>query len=171
MPYIHVSSVLLCLFAMWMGLSANDAHTEWRLAERNAQALQEDIQTLKMRKASLEAMPPGPIWPSPQALSKYFARMVEAGEVLGAYVRIESRAFASTQAPLVFEPMSAQEVGVQVCRTKLNTTFEGVDSLPLMAMLEDELSDLPVTVTSIIARQNGGDVALSFDVDVFGRAP
>lgn len=171
MIYFHLSSVVLVMAAAWLGLSAWDAYDEWDLANRNVQNIERELETLKARKAELLKASESPVPVAAKALSTYFSRMLEAGEVLGAGVRIEARQAASLQTPLVFEAPTGPEVGLQVCRTKLHAQFEGADVFPIVAMLEDELKDLPITVTSISAKQSGGDLALAFDVDVFGRNP
>ena len=89
--------------------------------------------------------------------------------MLGAAVHVEARGAEFGQAALQFEDPSGGEVGLQVCRARLTIAMEGDDAISIMSMVEEELQDLPVTVTSVTARRAGGDFTLLVDVDIFGR--
>lgn len=171
MSYLHVLTVALMLAATWLGLSTMDAHTEWQMALRNNENLESEIQTLQTKKAELKAMPPSPLHSTPEELSVFVSRMLEAGEVLGAALRVESRSSLSGQTALTFETPPGNEVGLQVCRARINATLEGDDALPILSMLEEEMADMPVTVTSVTGRRNGSEMTLNVDVDVYGRIP
>lgn len=169
MPVLYVISAVLVLATTWMGMSASESYDQYVAAENANAALQQELETLQQRRAELEASRPGPLRPAAEALSVFYARMLEAGEVLGAAVRVEPRGAEFGQQVLQFEDPGGGEVGLQVCRARLFAAMEGDDTIPVMSMVEEELQDLPVTVTSVMARRAGGDIALSVDVDIFGR--
>jgi hypothetical protein len=170
MPLLYVISLILVVSGGWLGLSASDAYSQYVATENSNAQLQQEIEGLKARNVELQNMAPGPVRPSVEALSVFYSRMLEAGEVLGAAVRIESRGVDVGQNTLLFEDPGGGEVGLQVCRARLSAAMEGDDSIPIMSMMEEELQDLPVTVTAVTARRSGGDLTLLVDVDVFGMA-
>jgi len=169
MPLLYVISVLLVFATGWLGMTASDSYDQYVSTQSLNTQLAQDIESLKQRHAELRTLSPGPLHPSPQALSVFYSRMLEAGEVLGAAVHVEARGAEFGQAALQFEDPGGGEVGLQVCRARVTIGMEGDDSIPIMSMVEEELQDLPVTVTSVTARRAGGDFTLLVDVDIFGR--
>jgi len=98
------------------------------------------------------------------ALAEFFTRTVEAGEVLGAGVRIEPR--EAMHRTLTFVDIKP---GVRRCSLTLRAGLEASGAAPILAMFEEELADLPVSVRKVSARTVNDVVSVSMDVDVFGR--
>lgn len=169
MPVLYLISVVLVLGSTWVGLSASDAYDQYVAASVTNASLQQELEVIQQRRAQLEAAKPGPLRPSAEALSVFFSRMVEAGEVVGAGVRVEPRGAEFGQQTLQFEDPGGGEVGINVCRARLQAAMEGDDTIPVMSMVEEEMQDMPVTVVSVLARRSGRDFALTVDVDIFGR--
>jgi hypothetical protein len=171
MRVLYVICAVLVTGSLWVGLMANDAYKALTRAEVMNARIQKEYEDVQAQRAELEKAGAGPLLASPEALSVFYSRLLEAGEVLGAAVRIEPRNAAFGAQVLTFEDPGGGEVGLQVCRARLQAAMQGDDTIPVLSMVEEELQDLPVTVTGVEARLSGGDIALTVDVDIFGRVP
>jgi hypothetical protein len=169
MRALYVISIVALLLGALAGMSALDARDATLAAEANNAALRAETQKLEAEGALLRKLDPWPLLYSADALSELFSRTVEAGEVLGAGVRIESRnAMGGIMAPMTFTDFRQ---GVQVCPVTLSAAMEGEQAPAILAMFEEELGNLPAAVRRVTARKVNRDVALSMDIDVFGRTP
>ena len=168
MRMLYVIAALALGAAVVLGIFANDAREAAARIRSNNDALQEEIGTLMAEAARLEQVDPAPLRFSADALSEFVTRTVEAGEVLGAGVRVQPR-----DASMGVQAMSFQHFreGLQVCPVTLQAGLEAHGAAAILAMFEEELADLPVAVRKINARSMTDAVVLTMDVDVFGRSP
>lgn len=160
---------VLGALAIWMGVSASDAREMWVAIEGNNRLVEQELAQLKEKRAALEGVAPGALRNAPDALSHFYSRMLEAGEVLGAHVRIEARTADFGRVGLQFEDPGNGMVGLAVCRLRLQAAIEGDEAIPVLAMMEEQLAELPVAVRTVTARRSGRDLALAMEVDIFGR--
>jgi hypothetical protein len=161
---------LISLFALAgsivLGMLADDNRTQgMRMASRN-QALMDELTPLEAEVAAIRRVEPAPLKFADDALSEFFSRTVEAGEVLGAGVRVEPRGASMGSRDMIFNEFKQ---GVRVCQVSLSAGLEAEGAAAILAMFEEELADLPVTVRRASAKVMGESVSLSMDVDVFGR--
>ncbi|MHB8872385.1 MAG: hypothetical protein ACYC8T_01740 [Myxococcaceae bacterium] len=166
MRLLYLFIVISLGAAMWLGLSASDAYDAAAAARASNETLRSELQGLAGEVAALEQVEPSPLRYSDDALSEFFSRTVEAGEVLGAGVRVEPGEAALGSTTMVF---SEFRQGIQVCQVTLQAAMEGDQAPAILAMFEEELADLPVAVRKLTARKVGRDVAVTMNVDVLGR--
>lgn len=164
---------LLAVVMVGIGLfAANEAYNAYEqetyLVAAN-EALKQEIAALNAEMEQLKKVDPAPLRYSADSLSEFFSRTVEAGEVLGAGVRVEARSAAQgLAAPMTFTDFRQ---GVQVCNLTLQAAMEGDQAPAILAMFEEELKNLPAAVRKATARKAGRDVALTMEIDLFGRTP
>jgi hypothetical protein len=146
-----------------------EAYGHWEatgMIRTETAALEGEIATLGEEIRTLEQVPDShPARFAKDALSDFYTRTVEAGEVLGAGVRIESRAGQGENA-LQFQPLKH---GLLVASTAVQAATPAYAAPALFSMLEEEISALPVTIRKAQARVMGDTIALRLEVDVFGR--
>jgi len=166
MRLYYILALLLLGSATFLGMLANDAReSAARVESRNA-SLRVELASLGSEIDAMERLAPSPLRFSGDALAEFFTRTVEAGEVLGAGVRIEPRDTGGrTLAFVNFKQ------GLKRCGLTLRAGLEASGAAPILAMFEEELADLPVTVRKVTARVVNDVVTVSMDVDVFGRSP
>ena len=133
---------------------------------RNGTRRQDELTPLEAEVAMIRKVEPAPLKYADDALSEFFSRTVEAGEVLGAGVRVEPRGAAMGTRDMIFNEFKQ---GVRVCQVSLSAGLETEGAAAILAMFEEELADLPVTVRKASAKVVGDTVSLSMDIDVFGR--
>jgi hypothetical protein len=97
------------------------------------------------------------------ALSDFFTRTLEAGEVLGAGVRIEGRSETQT---MNFQPL---KYNLQVAQAAVQAAAERQAAPALFSMLEEEIHAMPVVIRSAEAKVFEHAVTLRLEVEVFGR--
>lgn len=168
MRLLHVFSILSVLAAGWLGNSAYNAREALTLARASNEAVRAELQTLALEVAMMQKVEPSPLRFTEDAMSAFFSRTVEAGEVLGAGVRVEPRDANAGARTMSFTEFRH---GVLVSQVTLQAAMEGDSAPAVLSMFEEELADLPVTVRKLTARKVGHDVAVTMDVDVFGRMP
>lgn len=166
MPVIYSIALILLLVSGWLGLEANDAYDAAAAARGANVELEAELARLELDRARLDRLEPNPLRFNTEALSIFYSRVLEAGEVLGAGVRVQSRDSDMGMTALVFQD---QGQGVGVCRVTLQAAIEGEDAIPVLAMFEEELAELPVTVRAVTAKRVSADIGLTMDVDIFGR--
>ncbi len=166
MPLIYAVTLILMALSAWLGVEASDAYDAAEAAQGVNLTLEGELQQLALDRARFDHLVPGPLRFNADALSDFYSRVMEAGEVLGAGVRVQSRDADTGMTALVFQD---QGQGVGVCRVTLHAAIEGDDATPVLAMFEEELAELPVTVRTVAARRVSADIGLTMDVDIFGR--
>ncbi len=166
MRLLYLFSLLALGLTAWLGVGANDAREATMAARAQNAVMRAELRRLEDEVATMEKIEPMPMRFSDDAMSEFFSRTVEAGEVLGAGVRIEPRDAALGARTMAFVDFRN---GVRVCPTKLQAAMEGDQAPAVLAMFEEELADLPVAVRKIAARKAGRDVSVTMEVDVFGR--
>jgi hypothetical protein len=128
-------------------------------------AVQAELAQLRAERQMLEAQPDTlPARFKDDALSEFFSRTLEAGEVLGSGIRIEGTGTGSANP--VFQPL---KFGLQFASVRVTAATMAADGPALLSMLEDEIADLPVVIRRAIARPMDDTVSVELDVDVFGR--
>jgi hypothetical protein len=165
---LYLTSLVSLTAALWLGLEAWDGFEAASAAQASLQGLTEQVAALEREINTAQALDPWPLKYSPDAMSEFFSRTVEAGEVLGAGVRVEARDTLQFAARISFSDLRP---GIQVSRVTLQAAMEGEHAPAILAMFEEELASLPASVRKIAARRVARDVAVTFDVDVFGRTP
>ena len=166
MRALYVFAVLFFVGAIGLGVKGND---EWEEAERleaRNRGLEADFNALQTEAGSLERAEPFPLRFKEDALSELFSRAIEAGEVLGAGVRVEPRNASMGVQEMAFVEFKA---GVQRAEVTLQAGLEREGAAAILTMLEEELAELPVSVLKTRVRLVGQAVSVSMDVDVFGR--
>ena len=168
MRLLYVFSAIAVALALWLGVSANDAREAMNNARANNEVLRTELAGLATEVAAMQKVEPSPLRFSDDALATFFSRTIEAGEVLGAGVRVEARDSALSARPMSFGEFRQ---GVLVCPVRLQVAMEGENAPATLSMFEEELADLPIAVRKLTARVSGPEVALLMDIDVFGRTP
>lgn len=166
MPVIYSIAFILMLASAWLGVEASDAYDAAAAARSTNVELEAELVQLESDRARLEQLEPTPLRFNAEALSTFYSRVLEAGEVVGVGVRVQSRDSDMGMTSLIFQD---QGQGVGVCRVTLQAAIEGEDAIPVLAMFEEELAELPVTVRAVTAKRVSADIGLTMDVDIFGR--
>ncbi|MGI5861207.1 MAG: hypothetical protein ACOX6T_04010 [Myxococcales bacterium] len=166
MRVLNILSVLALFAAFAMGYLANEARVNASRANSRNGTLEAEVNRLRGEVQSKRDADPAPLKFAEDAISEFFSRTVEAGEVLGAGVRVEPRNASTSSKALTFQPFLP---GVQMSAVTLSAGLEASGAAAIVAMLEEELADLPVTVRKVTARNSTDVVILAMDVDVFGR--
>lgn len=164
MKVIYILSALAVVGGIYLGMEANDAWEATASARMTNEALVLELANLESEVARMQQLEPSPLRFADDALSEFFTRTVEAGEVLGAGVRVEPREMNA-------RAISFREFrqGVKLAQVTLRAGLEASGAAPILAMFEEELADLPVAVRSASARNMNDVVTVTMDVDVFGR--
>jgi hypothetical protein len=157
--------------AIWLATAASDANDRVARLDGTNAALRSEVARLREETARFEQLDPSELEPASAALSTFFNRAVEAGEALGVGIRVESRNNMLGQTSLTFEDSPDGLVGISVCRLNVRASIEGEEAVPLLAMMEEEIAELPVTVQAVNVRRSGADFGLVMEVDVYGRTP
>ncbi len=168
MPVLYALIAIALAASAWFGVGANDAH-DAAAAQRIAnETLRAQGGTLRAELQSLEELPKMPLRYDRDALSIFVTRALEAGETLGAGLRVSPRDQVGGGAPgaVPFVPVRA---GVDVAHLTIQGGIEGAEAPAVLTLLEEDLMDLPITVSRVKVTQVGRDVGLSMDVDVPGR--
>lgn len=169
MRILYVIALLLVGAGLFAANEAYDAWVQEGYVRQSNEAVRQEIAALNLERDRLSQVDPAPLRFSADALSEFFSRTVEAGEVLGAGVRVEARSVSQgIAAPLAFADFRQ---GVQLCELTLQAAMEGEQAPAILAMFEEELGTLPVAVRKVTARKVGRDVALTMEIDLFGRTP
>lgn len=100
------------------------------------------------------------------ALSEFYMRVMEAGEVLGAGVRIAPAGVNGTSGTPQFTTV---KYGMQVAPVVVDAAAPTGAAPALFALLWEELDAMPVSVKKITAHPRSGVIALQLEVDIFGR--
>jgi hypothetical protein len=164
MRILYYLSLCFVLGALAFGYFANDARDKRDRALRSIDATRGQLRQLQQETAAMQELDPWPLRFGPDALAEFFTRTVEAGEVLGAGVRIQAR--DNYSGVLHF---SEHRQGVQMCPVTLQAGLAADGAAAVLAMFEEELADLPVAVRKITARTMSDTFVITMDVDVFGR--
>jgi len=164
MRVYYIVAFLALAGAVFFGMLASDAYEQAARARATNASISQDLSRLGAEAAPREELAPEPLRCSDDALAEFFTRTVEAGEVLGAGVRIEPR--EAMHRTLTFVDIKP---GVRRCSLTLRAGLEASGAAPILAMFEEELADLPVSVRKVSARTVNDVVSVSMDVDVFGR--
>lgn len=168
MKVFYIVAAVLVAASVWIIAEANELY-DLVVFQRGAnETLRSETQSLEAEAATLASTPPWPLRFSDDALSELFSRAIEAGEVLGAGVRIEPRDTYVSGPRLTFAPFRQ---GIQMAPVTAQIAMRGTEAPALLAIFEEELRELQIAVRKLSARQAGNDVAVSIDIDVFGRAP
>lgn len=164
MKVLYILSALAVVGGIFLGMEANDAWDATERARMTNQQLNLELANLEAEVVAMQKLEPSPLRYADDALSEFFTRTVEAGEVLGAGVRIEPR-------EMNMRAINFREFrqGVKVAQVTLRAGLETSGAAPILAMFEEELADLPVAVRSASARSMNDVVTLTMEVDVFGR--
>lgn len=165
MRSLYVFAVLFVLGSVGLLVLSDEEWTQKGQFEGNNVILQQQLDELTAEAAGLERLEPFPLKYKQDALSELFTRAVEAGEVLGAGVRLESRGF-SGMGELRFVEFKS---GVQKCEVTVQASMEKEGAAAILTMLEEELGELPVSVRKTKVRVMDSVVSVSMDVDLFGR--
>ena len=169
MRILYLLAVVLVGIGLFAANSAYEASVQEEYQVAANETLKQEIAALNFEMEQLKRVDPAPLRYSPDALSEFFSRTVEAGEVLGAGVRVEARsAMQGVAVPMQFTEFRQ---GVQLCALTLQAAMEGDQAPAILAMFEEELATLPAAVRKVTARKVGRDVALTMDIDLFGRTP
>ena len=160
----YIVAFLALVGAVFLGMQANDTWEETGRVKARNDAMRADLKALADEVGTMEKLEPSPLRFADDALDEFFTRTVEAGEVLGAGVRIEPQGMSTRS--LVFVEFRQ---GVRRCPVTLRAGLEASGAAPILAMFEEELADLPVAVRKVSARSINDVVTISMDVDVFGR--
>jgi|GEM_PF-5975668 len=166
MRSLYVMTVVFVLGSLGLGMLAKDEWEEADRLEARNRGLQVDFDALSAESGSLDRAEPFPLRFKEDALSELFSRAIEAGEVLGAGVRVEPRNASMGVQEMQFVEFKA---GVQRCEVTLQAGLEREGAGAILTMLEEELGELPVSVRKTRVRLVGQAVSVSMDVDVFGR--
>ena len=169
MRILYVLAVVLVCIGLFAANSAYEASVQEGYQIATNDSLKQEIAALNIEMEQLKHVDPAPLRYSPDALSEFFSRTVEAGEVLGAGVRIE--ALAAAQGIAAAMQFNEFRQGVQMCQLSLTAAMEGDQAPAILAMFEEELATLPAAVRKVTARKVGRDVALTMEIDLFGRTP
>ena len=163
MGYYLVALVLLVI-APLASLDAFDRFDAQATAQAETAELDRKLAQLELDRARLVQTPVTlQVKFMPEALSDFFSRSVEAGEVLGIGVRIENRDAAAPQ-PQFHE----LKHGLFVAPVAIQASTDLAAAPALISMLEEELASLPVSVSAVKARLQADSVMVRMDVDVFG---
>jgi hypothetical protein len=165
MRSLYVFAVLFVLGSVGLLVLADEEWTQKGQFEGNNVLLQQQLDELTAEAAGLERLEPFPLKYKQDALSELFTRAVEAGEVLGAGVRLESRGFGGAAEMRFVEFKS----GVQKCEVSVQASMEKEGAAAILTMLEEELGDMPVSIRKTKVRVMESVVSVSMDVDLFGR--
>jgi len=165
MKVLYLLSFIAALGATLLGVYADDSWQQAKSVRSQNESLRAEMQPLEAELHLIQKAEPWPLKFAEDAISEFFSRTVEAGEVLGAGVRVEQRD-GGGQRTLNFQDFKA---GVRMCPVTLQAGLEREGAAAILAMFEEELADLPVTVRKVDARLMGEAVTVSIDVDVFGR--
>ena len=166
MRVMNILSVLAVVGSLVLGYFAYDAYEATSRARRRNATLSDEVAQLSADVQAKRATDPAPLKFADDAISEFFSRTVEAGEVLGAGDRVEPRNSGYGGGTLRFEDFLP---GVKMSPVTLSAGVEASGAAAILAMFEEELADLPVTVRKVTARNMTDVVVLSIDVDVFGR--
>lgn len=134
--------------------AANDsAAGEIALLAAEAQAMERVEETTPLKFAE-------------DALAEFYIRALEAGEVLGAGVRIEARDAASAGGAPQFNPFKH---GLRVAHAAVQAAAEADEAPAIFSLIEEEIAAMPVAVRRAAVRMVGDTATLRLEVDVFGR--
>lgn len=164
--FLYLVSLLALGGSILLGMLADDDRTAGARVRSRNEALLAELKPLELEVAQMRRAEPAPLKYADDALSEFFSRTVEAGEVLGAGVRVEPRGAEMGVRGMIF---NEYRQGVRVCQVTLQAGLEAEGAGAILAMFEEELADLPVTVRKASAKLVGDTVSVSMDVDVFGR--
>ena len=164
--FFYLLSLAALAGSVLLGMFADDERLAAQNARRQNDALLAELRPLEQEVAVIRKAEPAPLRYAADAVSEFFSRTVEAGEVLGAGVRIEPREASMGTTGMTY---SDYKYGVRVCQVSLSAGLEAQGAGAILAMFEEELADLPVTVRKTSARLMGTSVSVSMEIDVFGR--
>ncbi|MEN9797002.1 MAG: hypothetical protein RL653_698 [Pseudomonadota bacterium] len=165
MRSLYVFAVLFVLGSVGLLVLADEEWSQKGQFEGNNVILQQQLDELTVEAAGLERLEPFPLKFKQDTLSDLFTRAVEAGEVLGAGVRLEARGFGNMGEMRFVEFKS----GVQKCEVTVQASMEKEGAAAILTMLEEELGELPASVRKTKVRVMDSVVSVSMDVDLFGR--
>lgn len=169
MRFLLFLAVLLILASMGLGYFAVVQFDSASTAESKNASLRLENQRLQAELTELKSdayADPIQVKFAADALSDFYMRLMEAGEVLGAGVRIAPGAGGGSGGTPQF---AVVKYGVQVAPVVVDAAALTSAAPALFAMLWEELEALPVSVKKISARPQGGVIALQLEVDIFGR--
>jgi hypothetical protein len=165
MRKLYLLALVSLPLTAWIGLLAyQEFEAIGSIRAENAQIRAEIQQVDVDVQQMLDASESLPAKYARDALSDFFTRSLEAGEVLGAGVRIENR--GGGEGGIQFRPL---RYGLQVAQAGVQAAAERNAAPALFAMLEDEIGAMPVVIRSSEARVFQNSVTLKLEVDVFGR--
>lgn len=166
MRFLFVLSFFLILGTLGLAYLAEGQFEKVSQVRSENDALRVAIQQLEVETAELSGerfSDPIQVKFAADALADFYMRLMEAGEVLGAGVRITSRSGGGVAQ---FAPV---KYGVLVAPVTMEAAADSAAAPALFAMLEDELNALPVSVRKLTARPQSGVITIQLDVDIFGR--
>ena len=135
MRILYIPALLLVCIAGGVGMIAYDQWEQLDAARAQTAAAQAELDALAAESAALEKLDESmPVKYAADAVSEFVARALEAGEVLGAGVRIEQSA-AGGDAGFVIAEL---KYGLKVAPLAIEAAAE-IDGAPaLFSMLEEE---------------------------------
>ncbi len=166
MRFLYFFSLVAVAGAIGLGKVAWDQREETQAVQASNESLQGQIANLEADIQAAEKSDPWPLRFAGQALSEFFTRTVEAGEVLGAGVRMRPRNEAMGARAMSFVD---HVQGVKKCEVTLQAGLEMDGAAAILAMFEEELRNLQVAVRKVTAKSSGDAIALTMEIDVFGR--
>jgi hypothetical protein len=163
-----VFAALCGLVGIGMGYDALGRHEEAAALEVENAQVRARVEQLRADLAEVQAVEElAPVKYMDQALSTFVTSSVEAGEILGAGVRVGSRT-AMSGGPIHF-PAAELKYQLRVASVELEATSPLNTAPAVLALIEEELRTLPVTIRHARAERMHEIVRLKLEVDVFGR--
>jgi hypothetical protein len=167
MRVIYILAVCTLPLTVWIAMSAYEQYEQANAVRDENNTTRQNLLSAETELAELEKMTD--LLPAKfmrDAQSEFYTRTVEAGEVLGAGVRIEATGQTPTGKGMVFRPLRN---GLSVASASVTAVAQAIAAPGLFSMLEDEIGSMPVTIRKATAKQMGDSVSLRLEVDVFGR--
>jgi hypothetical protein len=163
MRILYALAVGMVLASGWLAWSIQEVWEEAKRTRDANEALQARVHALDAELAEVRgwtelAKPKYAV----EAISDFYSRSIEAGEVLGVGVRIET-----PQGPA--SEFTDLKYGLMVTRATIKAAAPIAGAAALFSMLEEEIAELPVAVRAAEAQIHDDSVALQLEVDVFGR--
>lgn len=166
MRVLYVLALVFGLGALGLAKMASDQWADVSSTRVVNDSLRDQIVQLDASVRAARQRDPWPLQYADLAMSQFFTRTVEAGEVLGAGVRIKPRnEMLGVKAVSFVEHVP----GVKRSEVTLHAGLELEGAPAILAMLEEELADMQLIVRKVTARASTDALAVTMDIDVLGR--
>jgi hypothetical protein len=169
MPVLYAMIIAALAGAAWFAVSANDAHNAVTALEYNNNDLRTKHDSIEGEIHTIEALSPMPLRYDRDAVSEFVNRTTEAGETLGAGLRVvpAGDVGGGSATMVTFTPVRP---GLDVAHLVVSGAIEGDQAAPaVMTLLEEGFVDMPVAVTKAKVILLGKNLSVTMDVDVPGR--